>query len=371
MTETEDPFDFSAHQQTAVTAYLPQQAFYEQFASVVKRILEEALERRDIKIHSVFARAKEPASFGKKAAEPSEIDPTKPKYPRPLEQITDLAGVRIIAYFPNTLDQIDRMLKDEFQTVERSDKGAELIEEERLGYQSIHYLVRLTKLRSRLPEYAPFTEALAEIQVRTILQHAWAEIEHDIRYKSASVIPFQIRHRFMALAGMLEIADREFQAIQDADQQLTDEARSRVEEGQLAQVEITPDALKAFLDRKLGPDGRMSEYTYHWTARIMRKLGFTTLEQVEKCISGYDDDQLSRIGSGGRLGQVGRFEYMLLAGMGEAYIHRHRWAGYDWFQNGQRRHLQGFSQAGVTIRAYDPLNDEPGPEAGNGHQEAP
>ncbi len=371
MTEAEDTFDFSTHQQTAVTAYLPRQAFYEQFASVVKRILEEALERRDIKIHSVFARAKEPASFGKKAAQPSELDPTKPKYPRPMEQITDMAGVRVIAYFPNTLDQIDRILRDEFQTVERSDKGAELIEEERLGYQSIHYLVKLTKVRSRLPEYEPFTDGVAEIQVRTILQHAWAEIEHDIRYKSASVIPFQIRHRFMALAGMLEIADREFQAIQDADQQLTEEARSRVEEGHLAHVEITPDSLEAFLNRKLGPDGRMSEFTYHWTARIVRKLGFTTLEQVEKCISGYDDDLLSRIGSGGRLGQVGRFECMLLAGMGETYIQRHQWVSYDWFQAGERRRLESFSRAGIPIRAYDPLDDAIGPTAGNGHQEVP
>jgi ppGpp synthetase/RelA/SpoT-type nucleotidyltranferase len=319
----------------------------------------------------VFARAKEPASLGKKAAQPSELDPTTPKYPSPLEQIADLAGARIIAYFPNTLDQVDQMLRYEFQIVERSDKGAELIEEDRLGYQSIHYLVRLTKARSRLPEYAAFTDAIAEIQVRTILQHAWAEIEHDIRYKSASVIPFQIRRRFMALAGMLEIADNEFQAIQDADQQLTEEARSRVEEGHLAHVEITPDALKAFLDRKLGPDGRMSEFTYHWTARILRKLGFTTLEQVEKCISGYDDDQLSRIASGGRLGKVGRFEYMLLAGMGETYIHRHQWAGYDWFQDAQRRRLQSFSRAAVPIRAFDPLNEELGPTAGNGHQEAP
>ena len=320
MIDPDTAFDLRAHEQAAVTAYLKCHRFYEDLASIVKRIFEETLNRRNIKVHSVQARAKEPSSFGKKAAQPSEVDPTKPKYPHPLEQITDLAGIRVITYFPSTLAEIDRMLADEFRIVERSDKGAALIEEDRFGYQSIHYLVKFIPRRSRLPEYELFADAIAEIQVRTILQHAWAEIEHDIQYKSASVIPTEIRRRFMALAGMLEIADREFQAIQDADKQLTQEARSRVAGGQLSQVEITPDALKAFLDKKLGADGRMSEFSYDWTARLLKRLGFRTLEQVERCINGYDDDRLSRIAIGSRLGQTARFEYMLLAGMGEHYI---------------------------------------------------
>ena len=358
MTGLENGFNFRAHEQMAATAYLKHHGSYEDLASIVKRVLEEALKRRGIKVHSVQARAKEPASFGKKAVQPSEVDPTQPKYPHPLEQITDLAGIRIITYFPSTLDEIDRMLADEFRIVERSDKGAELIEDDRFGYQSIRYLVKFTSLRSRLPEYEPFVDAIAEIQVRTILQHAWAEIEHDIQYKSASAIPVEIRRRFMALAGMLELADREFQAIQNADKQLTAEARSRVAGGQLSQVEITPDAIKAFLDKKLGSDGRMSEFSYDWTARLLKQLGFRTLEQVEKCISGYDDDRLSRIAIGSRLGQTARFEYMLLAGVGEHYLRRHTFAGEPWHERRVQEELQRFQKAGADLRDYDPLTDQ-------------
>src|ERR1019366_8164320 len=133
-------FDFKSHEQASVTAYLNRYGFYEDLASVVKRILDESLKRRGIKVHSVEARAKDPASFGRKAAQPSEADPRNPKYPNPLQQITDLAGARVIAYFPSTLTDIDQLLKDEFRIVERSDKGAEMIEEARFGYQSIHYL---------------------------------------------------------------------------------------------------------------------------------------------------------------------------------------------------------------------------------------
>lgn len=358
MSERESGFDFRDHARASVAVYLERRSFFEDLAAVVKRIVEESLRRRGIKVHSVQARAKDPTSFGTKAATPSEADPGKPKYPKPLEQITDLAGVRVITYFPSTLVEIDRMLAEEFRVVERSDKGAVLIEEDRFGYQSIHYLVRLSAHRSRLPEYEPFAEAITEVQVRTILQHAWAEIEHDIQYKSASVIPTEIRRRFTALAGMLEVADREFQAIQDEDKRLTVEARSRVEGGQLGQVEITPDALKAFLDQRLGLDGRISAFSYDWTARLLKRLGFRTLDQVDKCIRGYDDDRLSRIVSGTRQGQTTRFEYMLLAGMGDNYIRRHIFAGESWWGSSDRKRLATFRDQGIEVREYDPMAEQ-------------
>lgn len=359
MADPETAFDFKAHEQTAVTAYLKRYGFYEDLAAVVKRILEESLKRRGIKVHSVEGRAKDPTSLGRKAAQPSDVDPGKPSYPNPLEQITDLAGIRVITYFPSTLVAIDQLLADEFRIVERSDKGAELIEEDKFGYQSIHYLVKLTSQRACLPEYDRFADSIAEVQVRTILQHAWAEIEHDIQYKSASIIPAAIRRRFMSLAGMLEIADREFQAIQDADKRLTQEARSRVEGGQLGEVEITPDALKAFLDKRLGPDGRISDFSYDWTARLLKRLGFRTLEQVERCIRPYDDNSLSRIASGGRQGQTTRFEFMLLAGMGENFIRRHPWAGHEWYERLAGSHLERLRGQGVDINDYDPLAEAP------------
>lgn len=357
MTDQETPFDFRTHQQEAVAAYLQRHTFYEDLAAVVKRILEESLRRAGIPFSSVESRAKDPSSFGRKAATPSDDDPNQPKYPHPMSQITDLAGVRVIAYFPSTLDDIDEVLLREFRIVERFDKGAELIEEDRFGYRSVHYLVRLTKQRGGLPEYGPFSEAITEVQVRTILQHAWAEIEHDIQYKSASVIPTEIRRRFMSLAGMLEIADREFQAIQDADKKLTQEARSRVQDGQLTQVEIAPDALKAFLDKRIGPDDRISEFSYDWTARLLKKLGFRSLDQVEKCIHGYDDDILSRIASGGRQGQTRRFEYMLMAGMGENFIQHHLFATEPWYGQKQQQQIELFRARGVEVRGYDPGDD--------------
>lgn len=134
----------------AVAVYLERQDFYRDLAFAVRRIVEECLNKRGIQVHSVQARAKTATSVGRKAATPSDADPSKPKYTDPLNQITDLAAVRVIAFFPKTVDQIETLLGDEFEVVERFDKREELIEEEKFGYQSVHYLVRINEGRGAL-----------------------------------------------------------------------------------------------------------------------------------------------------------------------------------------------------------------------------
>ena len=116
----EQPFDFGEHEKTAIAAYLKVQPFYKDYASVVARIIEECLKKRRIKIHSIQYRAKEPESFGRKAAIPSEADSSKPKYPEPLKQINDLAGIRVITHFPGTLIEIDQLLQQEFEVIDLS-----------------------------------------------------------------------------------------------------------------------------------------------------------------------------------------------------------------------------------------------------------
>ena len=89
-------------------------------------------------------RAKDPTSLGRKAAIPSETDPARPKYEQPIKQITDLAGIRIITQVLGTVPEINKSLHSEFDVLEQSDKRRELIEKEQFGYQSIHYLVRVS-----------------------------------------------------------------------------------------------------------------------------------------------------------------------------------------------------------------------------------
>jgi RelA/SpoT family protein len=274
-----------------------------------------------------------------------------------MADITDLAGVRVITFFPRTVSEMGELVTEEFQVVERVDHTALLMQQERFGYKSVHFLVHLNEDRLHLPEYARFTGMTAEIQVRTVLQHAWAEIEHDIQYKSATTIPGEIRRRFMALAGMLEVADREFQAIQDSDIELREQARRSVDLGNLEQVEITPDALEAYLNKTIGADYRISPFSYDWGARLLRKLGFTNFRQVDECIKPYNEDVVGRTIYGTRQGQLTRFEALLLAAMGEVFITKHPWADSPWFASRMKEYLDKLRAAEIPIRSYSPADD--------------
>jgi putative GTP pyrophosphokinase len=359
-TKVTSQFDFELHRKSAVDQYSKKRQLYDDFTVEIENILRQAIETRGLKINDIQGRAKSEESFGKKAATPSEQDPVKPKYTNPMKEITDLAGVRVITFFPSTVEQIDALIQHEFQVLEQVDHTASAEQEERLGYLSVHYLVRLGDNRSNLSEYKKFAGLTAEIQVRTVLQHAWAEIEHDIRYKSTSAIPHAISRRFMALAGLLEIADREFEAIQTEDAAVRANAVTLIAEGRLGEVEVTPDSLRSYLDYRLGPDDRISDYTYEWMAKILRNMGFQNLNQISECIRGFDDDKCSRIALGSRSGQMSRFEVQLAASMGEHYIAGHPWSAKNsngWFAKVVRSWLQELKKAGVHLGSYQPKKD--------------
>jgi len=348
------PFDFESHRKNAVEQYTKKRHLYEEFAWEIENILTEAIETHGIKINVIQSRAKDEKSFGKKAMTANEQNPEEPKYKNPMSEITDLAGVRVITFFPSTVGEVGRLIQEEFEVIERVDHTATAEREQRLGYLSVHYLVRLGSDRRKLSEYKKFDGLIAEIQVRTVLQHAWAEIEHDIRYKSTSTTPQAISRRFMTLAGLLEIADREFEAIQKEDASLRANARTLIEAGRLAEVEVTPDALRSYLNVHLGSDDRISDYTYDWTTKMLRSSGFQNLGQVDECIAGLDDDKFSRIVLGGRGGQVSRFEVLLAASMGENFLKNHPWGEESWWRDIVQHWWEKLRKAGFNIGSYQP-----------------
>jgi len=348
------PFDFEAHRKNAAEQFTRKRELYEDFAWAVRDILADATKTRGLKVNEIQCRAKDVKSFGKKAMTPDEQNPEEPKYKNPMADITDLAGVRVITFFPSTVNEVCQLVQEEFEPIQWVDHTASAEREQRLGYLSVHYLVRLRSNRTNLSEYKKFDGLTAEIQVRTVLQHAWAEIEHDIRYKSTSTIPQAISRRFLTLAGLLEIADHEFEAIQKEDASLRANARTLIEERRLNEVEVTPDALRSYLNVRLGSDDRISDYTYDWIAKILRNLGFQNLGQVDECISGLDDDKLSRIALGGRGGQVSRFEVLLAASMGENFLKNHPWGESSWYQGILQHWWEKLRKAGITVGSYQP-----------------
>lgn len=195
----------------------------------------EALKSEGIKCQSIECRAKAVESF-KRKCEKRDANGA-PKYRAPLDEITDLSGVRIILFTLRDVDRTSNFLEKHFDVRERKDIGQERIDQGNFGYQSVHYLIAFSKGRLELPDFQVYANFVCEVQVRTVLQHAWAEIEHDVQYKSEADLPKSLKKKFLSLAGLLEIADREFQAIQDEDARLKSSVLADLQD------ELTRDAV--------------------------------------------------------------------------------------------------------------------------------
>jgi len=158
-----------------------------------------------LKIHSIRMRVKDPASLARKLSRPDKT------YDE-LWDVTDLIGLRIITFFDDEVDQIGRMVEArlpvDFQ--HSVDKRRHQMEG-RFGYRSLHYIFRLAEHPFEVDPEGP--QPRCEIQIRTMLEHAWAEIEHDLGYKSHDAMPAHARRRLHRLAGLLELTDQEFVAI--------------------------------------------------------------------------------------------------------------------------------------------------------------
>lgn len=185
--------------------YIEKKAVFDQLSKKVESIIREILIDEKITIHAIISRAKEIESFVKKMDNPKYTD---------FEQITDLAGIRIIAYVESDLNKISKVIENYFEIdQDNSMDKTESLGTDKVGYRSIHYVGKLPADRVKLPEYKKFNDLFFEIQVRTILQHSWAEIEHDKNYKFSGELPSHLKRRFKVLAGVLELADREFNSI--------------------------------------------------------------------------------------------------------------------------------------------------------------
>lgn len=226
---------------TVMAEYDSKCRLYQNFALEIEHQLKNILGAEGIIYNAVTSRLKDRESLSKK------IDRKNDKYAS-LSDVTDVAGVRIITYYTKDVDKVAEIVEREF-TVDREnsiDKRKSL-EPDRFGYCSVHYVVEMSQERLKFREYQAFEGLKCEIQIRSVLQHAWAEIEHDLGYKSEIAIPKGIRRNFSRLAGLLEIADKEFQEIRSFLWSYQNEAAEKIMSGGFQDAEIDAVLLKAII----------------------------------------------------------------------------------------------------------------------------
>jgi putative GTP pyrophosphokinase len=224
---------------------------YSETRALIIKDLEEYIEDTVSILPShptVKGRAKDFDSFFKKCIRLLKEQPSLSGLP----QITDLIGIRIVCPFIEDLAGVEDLIKRTFEVVEVERKGSQYNFKE-FGYESTHLLIKIPA--KILKDRGTIDCEVAEIQIRTILQNAWAEVEHELVYK-AEFTPFDdpMKRKLAAVNASLSLADTIFQEIRTYQRQLNGELGKR-RETFFQKIEEATDALLFSPEKPASPAG--------------------------------------------------------------------------------------------------------------------
>lgn len=256
---------------------------YKDLGKNLKTSLGILLKENDISFLDVFYRIKDYESFKEKIK--------RKGYDDPFNQNEDFCGLRIICYFPNDIEKIAEMIKKEFIIHSSEDKSDKEID--RFGYRSYHFIVSVNEDWLSAPNFRGLNNLKVEIQVRTILMHAWADIEHKLQYKKKEHIPQNIQRKFYQLSALFELADEQFEQVRNQKEltylssKTSDKADFDVDQ------EMNVDTLQAFLDLYFDEEEKSPTYTRDLLDELFEyDIDFSYLK---KLVSAYSQEELNEI----------------------------------------------------------------------------
>jgi ppGpp synthetase/RelA/SpoT-type nucleotidyltranferase len=157
-----------------INEYKDRRPVFGEFNIAVFKLLQNILEEGNYK-YQITYRTKTLGSLREKLAKKE----MKGRIYKNLEDIKDLAGVRIVFYFESDEKKFIKEMINEISgqlIVEKKNKPS--------GYSARHVILSFGPKRLILNEYKKFKKLKCEVQLTSILYHAWSEIEHDLIYKN-------------------------------------------------------------------------------------------------------------------------------------------------------------------------------------------
>ena len=318
--------------------YAEQQDRMRNAASQLRMYLLEVLDAAGIDVHTVESRAKSLHSYRNKA-EKFESN-GRAKYQDPEREITDCVAARIIVFTKSARATAVELLERATSVVERSNPG----QLKNNGYDSDHLIVTaindesMQRRAADLHWYLDSRPGL-EIQVRSVAGHAWAEYEHDVRYKTSgyAALPKPQRDRidqlFVEAGGLRKYLDETFNHIDKVLRPDSAPTRPAVteplEEADLEQTAVPPAesvdlstlVISELISLRYPGVEQGDEHDLGIVLAQLRGAGIRTVSDLDAALVNVDSDQVAALMSYQiSPSALRRFDDDLLAGLGEAYV---------------------------------------------------
>ena len=219
------------HCEAIMREYRDNLPWFEESSQKVYQLLKDTLDKAGLMTAALEYRVKAGDSLAGK------LELKGGKY-HSLKDITDIIGLRVITFYIDDVDKVASAVERVFEVDwENSVDKRKALEIDSFGYLSLHYVCRI-----------PDSEYKMEIQMRTVLQHAWANMNHDTGYKSGVEVPPRYLRNLSRLAGMLELVDDEFSRIRTELTNYRRQVRSLVATGNLDDVPLDGDTFRSFME---------------------------------------------------------------------------------------------------------------------------
>jgi hypothetical protein len=177
------------------------------------------------------------------------------------------------------LPRVREAVDDVFEILEEENKveGEDVAS---FGYMSIHYVCKIGNKASG-PRYDAIRNLHFELQSRTIVMDAWANVSHHLAYKGEASIPGALRRDFHALSGLFYVADQHFQLFAKQATNAEVAAATEVADGDLDHVPVNADTLLAFIRRRYLDRGGSDKEGVSELAEQLLRAGYTSLGALE------------------------------------------------------------------------------------------
>jgi ppGpp synthetase/RelA/SpoT-type nucleotidyltranferase len=152
-------------------------------------------------------------------------------YEKPDEQMTDIVGIRFVVLVSTDIDEVVDVLRANPTWVTSEDRHP--VEEarqdpSRFDYASAHYVVRPSE-DLMLGQTTVPTTCACEVQIRTLLQHAWAEMMHENVYKTTAHIPLSAKRLMSRASALAETTDEVFRQLLQTLQQVSRDREAAID----------------------------------------------------------------------------------------------------------------------------------------------
>jgi ppGpp synthetase/RelA/SpoT-type nucleotidyltranferase len=247
---------------------------FERLASEVEFALQTTTGREGIKVHSVTSRLKSVESIAEKARS-KELDD-------PLVEVDDVVGIRVVALFLSDLPRLDELIRSSFEIHTSEDKVNDG-DPASFGYMSVHYVAVLGDQHLG-PRYDDLEGIQFEIQTRTVVMDAWANVSHHLDYKGASSIPEDLRKDFFALSGLFYVADQHFEIFADRARQSQQRAKQDLHKDPDEVVAINLDTVEAFLEERYRKRRHADRASISEFVEEITRMGYTDIPTLGEAL---------------------------------------------------------------------------------------